>query len=118
MFHPFHFNRLRMNTMNTPVFRIGSLAVLVLLLITGAVQRQAGAATEAKKAPAAPVQFWDTRCDTPKDKKAAKYCEAFQRLSIQSKDKKDQLRLIELAIGFPPDKKGEARGVLIVPLGV
>ncbi len=85
----------------------------VLLLASGGYcLTQAMAAAPAAKA------AWDVRCDTPKDKKTPKTCEAYQQLSIQQKGQKTVSRLAEMAIGYPAEKKGKPRGVLILPLGI
>lgn len=88
-----------------------------------------GHAKDAASAPAA-QEFWTVRCmpvrndkaaKAEKDAKAAnepKYCEVFQRLAVAKKGEKNAKRLAEFAVGFPPDKKGLARGVVVVPLGV
>jgi invasion protein IalB len=56
---------------------------------------------------------WAQRCE-----KKSKYCEVFQQLSVQRKGGKQAQRLIEFAVGYPPDKKGQARGVFVLPLGM
>jgi invasion protein IalB len=91
------------------------LAVLLVLIgVAGA--GLAHAATSAKAPEKAQAKtampLWAQRCE-----KGTKYCEVFQQLSIKKKDGKAAQRLIEFAVGYPPDKKGQARGVFILPLG-
>jgi invasion protein IalB len=56
---------------------------------------------------------WANRCN-----KARKYCEIFQQLSLQEKGSQKTQRLIEFAVGYPPDRNGQPRGVFIMPLGI
>jgi invasion protein IalB len=66
---------------------------------------------------------WATRCeDQMKDgQKAGTHCEAFLRLAqVRTDDdgNKKARRVMELAIGYSPDKKDSARAVIILPLGI
>lgn len=95
------------------------LYVSAFTIIAGA-SLMAASSSNAKEAE---PQFWTTRCDTlknPNDKNAkpVKYCEAFQRLAVSKKGQKEMQRVAEFAVGYPPDKKGNPRGVLIMPLGI
>ncbi len=77
----------------------------------------APAQASAPKPPARPSENWTVRCDEPKEgEKGGKgYCEVFQRLVI----KENSQRFSEMAIGYPAgEKKGVARAVLVLPLGV
>jgi invasion protein IalB len=60
---------------------------------------------------------WSVRCpDKAKEKDTAK-CEIFSKLEVEG----TKARIAEFAIGFPEDKtlkKGNARGVIILPLGI
>jgi invasion protein IalB len=79
------------------------------------------AVAEKAKAPAAkPGQeiidvAWTKRCSAVKTegKPDRQYCEIYTKMQT----KKDNLRVAEFGIGFP-DKKDEARGVAIFPLGM
>ncbi|MCF8496580.1 MAG: invasion associated locus B family protein [Alphaproteobacteria bacterium] len=61
-------------------------------------------------------QAWFVRCnqESPENVTAKRgKCEAFQRLVVKESKK----RLAEFAIGFPDDK-AEARGIVVLPLGI
>ncbi len=60
---------------------------------------------------------WNVRCnDVPKadSEETTKYCQIVQRLNEQETGK----RFAEFLIGYPEDAEGEARGIVILPLGV
>jgi invasion protein IalB len=84
-----------------------------------AAAKPAAAAPASKAADANAVvdDGWNERC-VSKDKKAdKKNCEVFTRLEMKTSN----MRVAEVAIGFPQDKTlpaGTARGVIILPLGV
>ena len=56
---------------------------------------------------------WTLRCDQDEAGKETS-CEMFQRLVVKDTGQ----RVTELAIGFPPDMNGVARGVVVLPLGI
>jgi invasion protein IalB len=102
------------------------MSTLRTVLYVGAFSAIAAAsllAASVSHAKEAEPQFWSTRCDTlkdPNDKNAkpVKYCEAFQRLAVTKKGEKEMRRVAEFAVGYPPEKKGEPRGVVVMPLGI
>ena len=55
--------------------------------------------------------LWAKRCETEGEKKGQ--CELFQRLVVKETGK----RVVEFAVGYP-EKKEEARGVIVLPLGI
>lgn len=62
---------------------------------------------------------WDLRCpDEKTEKQDKKQCEAFQRLDLKG----SEMRVAELAIGFPKEnkaiEKGGALGAVVLPLGI
>jgi len=65
---------------------------------------------------------WVSRCQDLKEgeKVTGKHCEAFQQLFITQKDADPSTaqRVIEMAIGYPPNNPKEAQAVIILPLGV
>lgn len=56
---------------------------------------------------------WSVRCEGEEQKVDKGRCEMFQRLVL----KENGMRVAEMAIGFPSGKK-DARGALILPLGM
>lgn len=79
------------------------------------------AADAPKSKTAAPAEeLWAKRCEDLKDKDGktvtGQYCEVFQRLAAQEKDKSVK-RVVEFAVGYPPDEK-TARAVIALPLGI
>jgi len=56
---------------------------------------------------------WAVRCDKD-DNGRKKFCEIFSSILI----KETGVQLVEFAIGYPPDAKGSARGVVTLPLGM
>ncbi len=95
-------------------FKIRAALSVLLLALAGLVIMNVMAVA----APRANDVAWSVRCTSPKDKKTPKACEAFQQLSIQQKGQKTFTRLAEMGVGYPAEKKGKPRGVLILPLGV
>lgn len=95
-----------------------SLVIAALLLtFSTAPAFAADAKTDKKaaagKAPEVIEQTWSKRCN----EKTKTDCEIFDVLAV----KQNKARIAEFAIGFPPSeklKKGTARGVVILPLGV
>lgn len=62
---------------------------------------------------------WDLRCpDEKTEKQDKKQCEVFQRLDVKG----SEMRVAELAIGFPKEgkgiEKGGALGAVVLPLGI
>jgi len=53
---------------------------------------------------------WAQRCS----KEGDKHCEVFQRLVVEE----TKQRLVEFAVGYPSELKGEAQAVVLLPLGV
>lgn len=75
--------------------------------------KKPAAATPAAKAPEIGESGWTKRCN----EKNKKDCEIFKLLQ----EKNAKARVIEFALGFPKGedlKKGEARGAVILPLGI
>ena len=65
----------------------------------------------------APVSPWNIKCAEvmkPGTEEKIEYCQMFQRLNEQKTGK----RFAEILIGYPKEAGGEARGVVILPLGV
>lgn len=60
--------------------------------------------------PSANGEAWTQRCNEEGDK----HCEVFQRLVTQDTNQ----RLVEFAVGYPKELKGEAQAVILLPLGV
>ncbi|MCK5659028.1 MAG: invasion associated locus B family protein [Alphaproteobacteria bacterium] len=102
-------------------FQKCSSIALIIMLITGIGMHQSFA-TEASAEKATAEQTtdnnqviergWVKRC-----LEQSGDCEIFQRIDV----KKSGQRIAEFAIGFPKDKntkKGKARGVIILPLGI
>jgi invasion protein IalB len=97
--------------------KLKTLAAFTLLALCAA----ALPASADDKKPSTPIadntiieKGWELRCpDKSTDQKG---CEVFKRLET----KVSAMRVVEVAIGFPPDKvqKGSARGVIILPLGI
>lgn len=80
------------------------------------------AATEASPPAASPApakkasgEIWSERCNAKEKADGPKRgrCEVFQRLIVKDTGQ----RLVEVAVGFPREKK-TARGIVIVPLGI
>lgn len=60
---------------------------------------------------------WAVRCNQVKkseDEESVEFCQIAQRLNEQESGK----RFAEFLIGYPEETKGEARGIVILPLGV
>ena len=89
----------------------------IVLLSLGILAFMAGqsCAWAVDKAPVAKTEFWTKRCSPQNGRN---YCEIFQRLSVQQKNQKTAVRILEFAVGYPTDGKGQAKGVLITPLGI
>jgi invasion protein IalB len=94
----------------------------VIILVLGLLAPAAFAATGQGKGAAAadkaaPADLWAVRCSDQKDQKdknTPKQCEAFQQLVAE----KTKQRVAELAVGYPDGAGKDARGVLILPLGM
>lgn len=56
---------------------------------------------------------WRIRCDDSALDDTSRQCEMFQRLSLMETGQ----RVMEFAVGYPPEKD-QARGVLVLPVGV
>ena len=95
---------------------IARTVIAIVILAVGPIPAAHAAGSVATPKSTGPV--WIQRCEPAKDKKSVSYCEVFQELLFQKKGEKQAQRLAEIAVGFPPEKKGAARGVIIVPLGV
>lgn len=67
-------------------------------------------APAAKPGVRASGEMWTQRCNEDGDK----HCEVFQRLVMQDTNQ----RLVEFAVGYPKELKGEAQAVIVLPLGV
>lgn len=59
------------------------------------------------------MAYWIPRCDQDKSGKPTQ-CEIFQRLLV----KETGQRVAEFAIGYPEGKVQNARGVIVLPLGI
>ncbi len=60
---------------------------------------------------------WSIRCNQiakPESEETTEFCQIAQRLNEQESGK----RFAEFLIGYPAETKGEARGIVILPLGV
>ena len=108
------------------MFFLAAVMAAALTLSFGVSQAQdkpaAEAAAPAAAAPAAEKDtakdktakteaLWTKRCETEGEKKGQ--CELFQRLIVKETGK----RVVEFAVGYP-EKKDEARGVIVLPLGI
>lgn len=100
------------------------LAVSAVLFAFGTMDAQDGHAAAPEKPAESKVEAasaWAVRCHEPKpaekeaqkNSAASKQCEVFQRQDV----KKTGQRVIEMAIGYPPERK-DARGVFILPTGI
>ena len=103
-----------------------SIAALVVLIAGMGITSNFALAAKKDAAPAAKAADantvvdagWTERCASKDKHPDKKTCEVFTRLEMKS----SQMRVAEVAIGFPQDDKtlpkGTARGVIILPLGV
>lgn len=87
------------------VLAVGVVAVMAvaILAVTG------GPVSSQEDTPSS----WSVRCDAQREGDQKGHCEVFQRLIVQETGQ----RVVEFAIGFPQDKDN-ARGVMILPLGI
>lgn len=101
----FFFGVIHMSLFIHHKFKIG-LALVLIAVMAGGILIKGHPVASQDEAPASP---WSVRCSEGEDKS----CEIFQRLVV----KETGQRVAEFAIGFPDGKK-EARGVVILPLGI
>ncbi len=102
---------------------LGAIALLVLVVGGYYIAASAGLDFSAHAESANGQEFWVKRCDQPVAQgegqeqetppQGEEYCEIVQRLTVTDTNQ----RLVEMAVGYPADSKN-ARGVLILPLGI
>jgi len=99
---------------------LGTTAIAATYSIAQATEKAAVAKKAEPAKPAAPQAAWQVRCEDakPENKETKqpatpKMCEVFQRLTVE----KTGQRVVEVAFGYPVDKK-ELNGVVILPLGI
>lgn len=89
-------------------------ALLSVAIVAAPLAARAAAPTPAKPAAATAQPTWAKRCSPVNGKQ---YCEAYQQLVVHQKGQVRPVRVIEAAVGYPV-KGGQAKGALIMPLGV
>ncbi len=102
------------------VLAVGALGYAIYANAAGSGAEAAAAAPKTNTASFAPADIkgdaWLVRCNDKKPEEVTEKrgkCEIFQQQTI----KESGQRLVEFAIGFPAETK-EARGILILPLGI
>lgn len=103
-------------------YAVIALSALFILGATLAGTLAAQEKTAPAKASAQNESAWIKRCDDLRDgdKITGQYCEIVQSLYVtqEGADPSSAQRLAEIAIGYPPNQKGKASAVAVLPLGI